>query len=160
MSTLDRIDYLILGVLQENGRLPITSLADLVGISVSPCWQRVKHLEKAGIIRRYTAEIAIEKLQKVQIVLAHVILSKHNRGTYHHFECHVQSIPEVVECYEITGVFDYHLKLIVADMDRYGEIVESFLCPDLCVEKYVTYVVTRYVRNEQTLRVRNIVSHD
>ncbi|MFC3326118.1 Lrp/AsnC family transcriptional regulator [Mesorhizobium cantuariense] len=160
MSKLDRIDYRILDVLQENGRLPVTSLAGLVGISVSPCWQRVKHLEKAGIIRRYTAEIAIEKLQRVQIVLAHVILSKHNRGTYEFFERHVQNIPEVVECYEITGTFDYHLKLVVADMDRYSDIVEKFLCPSLGVEKYFTYVVTRAAKNEQTVRVRNIVSPD
>ncbi|TGT11105.1 Lrp/AsnC family transcriptional regulator, partial [Mesorhizobium sp. M8A.F.Ca.ET.213.01.1.1] len=60
MNKLDRMDYRILDVLQENGRLPIKILADRVGISVSPCWQRVKKLEKDGIIRRYIAEIAIE----------------------------------------------------------------------------------------------------
>lgn len=158
MSKLDRIDYRILEVLQENGRLPVKSIADMVGVSVSPCWQRVKNLEKAGIIRRYTAEIAIEKLQNVQIVLAHVILSKHSREAYEAFERHVQNIPEVVECYEVTGPFDYHMKLLVASMNRYNEILEKFLSAELGVEKYFTYVVTRAAKDERTLRVRNIVS--
>ncbi|RUW04402.1 winged helix-turn-helix transcriptional regulator, partial [Mesorhizobium sp. M1A.F.Ca.IN.022.05.2.1] len=79
MIKLDRIDYRILEALQDDGRLPVKRLADIVGISVSPCWQRVKKLEKAGIIRRYTAEIAIEKLQTIQIVLAHVVMIRQNR---------------------------------------------------------------------------------
>lgn len=158
MSKLDRIDYRILDVLQENGRIPVKSLADLVGISVSPCWQRVKNLEKAGVIRRYTAEIAIEKLQNIQTVLAHVILSRHNRETYKAFERLAQSIPEIIECYELTGPFDYHMKLVVAGMDGYNEILEKFLSPELGVEKYYTYVVTRAAKDGHTLRVRNIVS--
>ncbi|WP_287197930.1 Lrp/AsnC family transcriptional regulator [Mesorhizobium sp.] len=157
MSKLDRIDYRILDVLQENGRLPIKSLAEVVGISVSPCWQRVKNLEKAGVIRRYTAEIAIDKLQNILIVLAHVILHRHNRETYKNFERLAQSIPEIIECYEVTGPFDYHMKLVVTGIGRYNEILERFLSTELGVEKYYTYLVTRASKDGQTLRVRDIV---
>ncbi|AZO75605.1 Lrp/AsnC family transcriptional regulator [Mesorhizobium sp. M1D.F.Ca.ET.043.01.1.1] len=153
MNKLDRIDYRILEALQDDGRLPVKRLADIVGISVSPCWQRVKKLEKAGIIRRYTAEIAIEKLQTIQIVLAHVVMTRQNRETYAKFERQVRDIPEVVECYEVTGSFDYHLKFIVENMERYNEIVETFLGTAFGVEKYFTYVVTRTAKDEQNVRV-------
>lgn len=154
MSKLDRTDYRILETLQDNGRLPVTQIADMVSISVSPCWQRVKRLEQAGIIRRYMADIALEKLQNVQIVLAHVILSKHNRQTYEAFEHRVRAIPEAVECYELTGQVDYHLKFIVTSMERYTEILETFLSSTSGVEKYFTYVVTRAAKDERTLRIR------
>lgn len=158
MAKLDRIDYRILEALQENGRLPITQVANLAGLSVSPCWQRVKRLEEAGVIRCYTAEIAIEKLQEVQIVLAQVVLSPHSREVYRSFESRVRDIPEVVECYEVTGQFDYHLKLIVATMGRYNEILEDLLGASSGVEKYYTHVVTRAAKDSRTVRVRDLAN--
>ncbi|MES0076686.1 Lrp/AsnC family transcriptional regulator [Mesorhizobium sp. M0058] len=153
MINIDRIDFRILEALQTDGRLPVKQLAEIVGVSVSPCWQRVKKLEKAGIIRRYTAEIAIEKLQTVQVLLAHVTLSRSSREIYAAFERHVLEIPQIVECYEVTGSFDYHLKFVVINMQKYNEIVETFLSTAFGVEKYVTYVVTRAAKDERAVPV-------
>lgn len=157
MTKLDRIDYLILDVLQANGRMPITRVAELVHISVSPCWQRVRRLEDTGIIRRYTAEIALETLQNLQVVLAQVILSNHNRRAYRQFEQSILEIPEVVECYELTGQFDFHLKFVVSSMDRYKEILDVVLGAESGVEKYFTYVVTRAARDERGPNIRNFM---
>ncbi|RWD27515.1 MAG: Lrp/AsnC family transcriptional regulator [Mesorhizobium sp.] len=154
MTKLDRLDYRILEVLQGNGRIPVKRLAEMVGISVSPCWQRIKTLEKTGIIRRYTAEIAIEKLQSVQIVLAQIILEKHTREAYQVFARGVLDIPEVIECYEVTGSFDYHVKFLITGINHYNEVLERFICATSGVEKYFTYVVTRVTKDEKTLRLR------
>ncbi|RUW67139.1 Lrp/AsnC family transcriptional regulator [Mesorhizobium sp. M2A.F.Ca.ET.067.02.1.1] len=153
MINLDRIDYRILEALQADGRLPLKQLAKIVGVSISPCWQRVKKLEKAGIIRRYTAEIAIEKLQTVQIILAHVTLSRSSRETYAAFERHVLTIPQVIECYEVTGSFDYHLKFVVVSIKNYNEILETFLSTTFDVEKYATYVVTRTAKDQRAVLI-------
>ncbi|MER9470611.1 Lrp/AsnC family transcriptional regulator [Mesorhizobium sp. M0482] len=153
MNKLDRMDYRILNVLQENGRLPIKILADRVGISVSPCWQRVKKLEKDGIIRRYIAEIAIEKLQTVQIVLAKVVLSRQNREALEFFERHICAIPEVVECYEVMGQFDYHIKFVVSSIDLYTEIAERLLTPEFGVERYFTDIVSRVAKEDRAIQL-------
>jgi Lrp/AsnC family transcriptional regulator, regulator of ectoine-degradation genes len=157
MSKLNRIDYRILEALEENGRLPVTRLAAMVGVSVSPCWQRVRRLEQSGIIRRYVAEIALEKLQNVQIVLAQIVLSKHNRPAYSLFERRIKEIAEVVECYEVAGQFDYHLKFVVTDMERYNHILETLLDASMGIEKYFTYVVTRTAKNSRMLSVRDLI---
>ncbi|AZO10863.1 MULTISPECIES: Lrp/AsnC family transcriptional regulator [unclassified Mesorhizobium] len=141
-------------MLQENGRLPIKVLADRVGISVSPCWQRVKKLEKDGIIRRYIAEIAIEKLQSIQGVLSKVVLSRQNRDALEFFERHVCAIPEVAECYEVVGHFDYHIKFVVSSIDRYTEIVERFLTPGFGVERYFTDIVSRVAKEDRAIQLR------
>jgi DNA-binding Lrp family transcriptional regulator len=156
VASLDRIDYLILDTLQANGRQSITRTAETVHISLSACWQRVKRLEKSGIIQRYTAEIALEKLQVVQIVMAHIALSKHNRKAYELFERSVLEIPEVVECYELTGQFDFHLKFIVTSMERYKAILENIISHQSGVEKYFTYVVTRVAKNERMPHIRDL----
>ncbi|MER8691045.1 Lrp/AsnC family transcriptional regulator [Mesorhizobium sp. M1136] len=157
MNKLDRMDYRILNVLQENGRLPIKILADRIGISVSPCWQRVKKLEKDGIIRRYIAEIAIEKLQTVQIVLAKVVLSRQNREALDFFERHICAIPEVVECYEVMGQFDYHIKFVVSSIDLYTEIVERFLTPEFGVERYFSDIVSRVAKEDRAIQFGSLV---
>ncbi|TIN60386.1 MAG: Lrp/AsnC family transcriptional regulator [Mesorhizobium sp.] len=78
---------------------------------------------------------------------------RQNRETYARFERQVRDIPEVVECYEVTGSSDYHLKFIVENMEKYNEIVETFLGTPFGVEKYFTYVVTRTAKDEQNVRV-------
>ncbi|WIW56717.1 Lrp/AsnC family transcriptional regulator [Mesorhizobium mediterraneum] len=157
MNKLDRMDYRILDVLQENGRLPIKILADRVGISVSPCWQRVKKLEKDGIIRRYIAEIAIEKLQSVQIVLAKVVLSRQNRDGLNFFERRMCAIPEVAECYEVMGQFDFHIKFVVSSIECYTEIAERFLTPEFGVERYFSDIVSRVAKEDRAVHFRSLV---
>jgi DNA-binding Lrp family transcriptional regulator len=156
MSKLDRIDYRILDALQENGRLRITRLAGIAGVSVSPCWQRVKRLEEAGIIRGYSAEIALERIGDFQTFLAQVVLARHSREAYAAFERCVDEIPEAVECYETTGQFDYHLKFIVIGIARYNQILEEFLGAKAGIEKYFTHVVTRVAKQIKAPRIRDI----
>ncbi|MBX5137686.1 Lrp/AsnC family transcriptional regulator [Rhizobium lentis] len=158
MVKLDRIDYRILDALQENGRLPITQLAAIAGVSVSPCWQRVRRLEESGVIRHYSAEIALDKLFVVQTVFAHVILSNHTRETYDTFEKRIKKTPEIVECCELAGQFDYLLKFIVTDLDRYNLLLETLLDKSVGVEKYFSYVVTRSIKDSRTPRVQDLLS--
>jgi DNA-binding Lrp family transcriptional regulator len=157
VDELDRTDYRILDALQSNGRMPVAQLARTVNLSVSPCWQRLKWLERSGVIRRYTAEVALEKLIRVQIVIAHVILSKHSREAYSNFDRRIRAIPEAVECYEITGHIDFHLKFVVPNIERYQEILETLLGRAAGVEKYFTYVVTRASKDERAVRIKDML---
>lgn len=156
MSKLDRIDYRILAALQENGRLRITHLAEMAGVSVSPCWQRVKRLEEAGIIRGYSADIALDRIGDVQTVLAQVVLSRHSREAYTAFERRVDEIPEAVECYETTGQFDYHVKFVVTGIARYNQILEYLLDSKIGVEKYFTHIVTRVAKQTKSPPIRDV----
>ncbi len=153
MIKLDRIDYRILEVLQENARLPITRLAVLANLSVSPCWQRVKRLEECGIIRRYVAEIAIEKLQLVQTILAQVVLTRHTREAYRAFEAEALSTCGARRMLTRNGgrkpkMTPAKLRLAQAAMGK-PETKVGELCAELGVTRQTLY---RHVDAKGTLR--------
>ncbi|MBT5496498.1 MAG: Lrp/AsnC family transcriptional regulator, partial [Alphaproteobacteria bacterium] len=109
---LDRIDLKILSELQQNGRITNAALADAVGLSQSPCLQRVKRLESAGYIAGYGARIDISRLADAIYVFTEVTISDHRREDFEIFEAGIAKFPEVVECHLISGGYDYLLKFV------------------------------------------------
>ena len=122
-DTLDRIDRMILAELAADGRMSNADLAQRVGLSPSPCWQRVRRLQERGIIRGYTALLDQEQLGASEIVMIDVILERHDEEVVETFGNTMQSMPEVLEVHLTSGEFDYLLKVAVEGTKGY----EAFL---------------------------------
>ena len=121
---LDRYDRAILAALQRDGRMSNQELADRIGLSPSPCLRRVRALEEAGLIGGYRALLDARKLGLSLMALIHISMDRHTPERFTHFEAQVGAIPEVLECLLITGQdADYQLKVVVADMDGYQELL-------------------------------------
>ena len=116
METLDKTDLQILRVLQSNGRLTIKELAAKVSLSSTPVYERLKRLESNGYIKKYIAVLDAEKLNQGFIVFCNVKLKRMNRDIAKDFMQMVQELPEVTECYNVSGSTDYLLKLHATDM--------------------------------------------
>jgi DNA-binding Lrp family transcriptional regulator len=151
---LDRIDVNILAQLQKDGRMTNVSLADAVGLSPSPCLQRVKRLEAAGYIAGYGAHINIGKLADTVTVFTEVTLSDHRREDFIKFESSIRTIEEILECHLVSGGYDYLVRFIVRNIAHYQELIESILDRSIGVEKYFSYIVIKspIVKNALPLR--------
>ena len=123
-QTLDRYDWHILQILQDDGRISNQELADRIGLSPSPCLRRVKALEDNGSITGYRALVDAKKLGLTLMALIHIAMDQHTPERFAAFEAQVQMIPQVLECLLITGQkADYQLKVIVKDLDAYQELL-------------------------------------
>ena len=119
---LDTIDYSILNKLQKNGRLPNVQLADEVGLSESACLRRVKILEESGIIDRYVMLINQSAIGKPGNVFVRVTLDGQQREKLAAFETEINRVSEVMECYLMSGDFDYLLRVISRDNEDYVRV--------------------------------------
>ncbi|MCR5779431.1 MAG: Lrp/AsnC family transcriptional regulator [Bacteroidaceae bacterium] len=122
-DTLDEIDLQILKTLQKNAKLTTKELADAVHLTPTPVFERQKRLERQGYIMRYTAVIDPEKLGQGLLVFCKVKLQQINHEIADAFMRRIQRIPEVTECYNISGAYDYLLKVRARDMKQYQEFV-------------------------------------
>lgn len=127
MSQLDRHDKQILCALQENAHISMAELGEQVGLSHTPCWRRVKRLEEEGYIAKRVTVLNPEKLGLAVSVHAYITIKKHDEQSLLAFESSVQSVPEIVECYSITGDKDYLLRLVVANVDHYEQLLKNTL---------------------------------
>ena len=114
--TFDRFDRAILAELQRDGRISNVQLAGKVNLSESACLRRVRALEQAGLIQRYVARLDQKKVGLSGTVFVHIALRREEQSELAAFEKAVKSIPQVMECYLMTGEFDYLLRVVVSDM--------------------------------------------
>ena len=124
---LDAIDRLILACLQENARVPNVDLARRVGLSPSPCSRRVRELEDAGIIRHYATLIDPAAAGLPVSVFVNVTLERQVEPELEVFEAAVTALPEVMECYLMTGTADYLLRVVVSDVAAYKRFLMDHL---------------------------------
>ena len=124
---LDKTDLQLLKILQENGRISIKELAQRVHLSPTPVFDRVRRLESTGVIERYTAVLNAAKLGQGFIVFCSVRLRRMGKDIAHDFVERIKDIPEVAECYNISGEFDYLLKIYAPDMQYYNEFCINVL---------------------------------
>ncbi|WP_300529389.1 Lrp/AsnC family transcriptional regulator [Maricaulis sp.] len=124
---LDDIDIAILNELQSNGRLTNAELAERAGLSPSACHRRVKALEGAGIIDRYVAILSEEALGRGITVYVQVTLDNQKRDTLLGFEAAVEAVPEVMECYLMSGEADYLVRVLVRDANDYERVHREVL---------------------------------
>ena len=123
METLDEIDLQLLRTLQKNAKLTTKELAEAVHLTPTPVFERQKRLEKKGYIKKYVAILNPEKLGQGLLVFCKVKLKQMNREIADAFTHRIQRIPEVTECYNTSGEYDYLLKIRARDMKQYQEFV-------------------------------------
>ena len=124
---LDSIDLQILRTLQENARLTTKELAARVHLSTTPVFERMKRLEREGFIKQYVAVLDAEKLGRGFTVFCSVKLKQMNRAVARDFISVIKDIPQVAECYNISGEYDYLLKIQAPDMKYYNEFIINVL---------------------------------
>ena len=150
---LDSIDLRILDAIQRDGRITKVELAERAGLSPTPCWVRLRKLEKAGIVTGYHARIAPRRIAPVTSVLMEVTLANHRQADFDRFERTIAAVPEVVACWAVGGGFDYILKVMAPDIDAYQQLVDGLLEREIGIERYFTYIVTKTVKDDQVLPI-------
>ncbi|MBP8099936.1 MAG: Lrp/AsnC ligand binding domain-containing protein [Acinetobacter sp.] len=127
MRKLDRIDRMILDILQKNGRIAISELAAKVNLSTTPCSERVKRLERDGIIMGYYARLNPELVDKRLLVFLEIKLSAKSGDVFEQVARDLSEIPEVLECHLISGDFDYLVKARLKEMSAYRKLLGNIL---------------------------------
>lgn len=150
---LDRIDRKLLTELQRDGRISNVDLADLVNLSESACLRRVRGLEQAGFIEGYVALLNQKKVGLGGTVFVHIVLRREEQSELAAFEAAVQNIPEIMECYLMTGEFDYLLRLVVSDMADFERLHNDALTRLPGVARVNSSVAIRTVRKTTVLPV-------
>lgn len=123
IEDLDQIDLQILKTLQRNAKLTTKELADIVHLTPTPVFERQKRLERMGYIKKYVAVLDPEKLDQGLLVFCKVKLKQINSEIANSFVRRIQYIPEVTECYNTSGTYDYLLKVRARDMKQYQEFL-------------------------------------
>ena len=124
---MDAIDKKLLGLLQEDTKKTTKELSMILNLSVTAVYERIKKLEREGIIRNYVALLNRNKIEKAFVVFCHIKLIQHTKDVIHTFENEVIRLDEVSECFHVSGDYDYILKVSVKDMDEYREFMVTKL---------------------------------
>jgi Lrp/AsnC family leucine-responsive transcriptional regulator len=153
-KTIDRIDRNILVELQKNARLSNVELSKRVGLSPTPCLERVKRLEKENYIKGYQAILNPEKLEAALLVLVEITLTKTSPDVFDYFSSAVHELDVIQECHLVSGDFDFLLKTRVADMAAYRELLGDTLLRLPSVSESRTYVVMEEVKSTNYVPIK------
>lgn len=151
---LDRIDRNILTHLQQNARLSYVELADKVGLSTSPCLERVRRLEQGGWILGYHARLSAQKLHASLLVFVEISLNYNSGSVFDDFRKAVRQWPQIQECHLVSGDFDYLLKIRIADMAAYRELLGEIVHELPGVRDSRTLVAMETVKESSELSIR------
>lgn len=146
MIKLDARDFDILRILAAEGRVSKSALAERIGLSPTPAWERLKKLERAGLIEGYRAEINLRKLGATVTVFVAAELADHRQATFRIFEDSLKQHDEVVACWALGGGFDYLLQIVTRDIDAYQRLIDDLLDARIGIARYYTYIVTKQVK--------------
>ena len=144
MDKLDKTDMNILNKLQKNARITHKDLAKEMGLSTTPVFERVKKLERKGIIKNYVALVDPEKIQKNLIAFVMIKLNRHSKGELINFENSIKRIADVMECYHMAGSTDYMMKVAVNDMRDY----QKFMTEKFSAVENISQIDTMFVMRE------------
>ena len=120
---LDAIDIKILDLLQDDGRVTIKKISEVLNLSTTPIFERIKKLEKGGYIKNYATLLNHRKLDLKQVVFIELTLKEHSRSYIEKFANEMKLFPEVLECYRVTGSFDFLIKILVKDIESYENFI-------------------------------------
>ena len=124
---MDKTDRKILRALQGDARASMQDISQAVGLSASPCWERIKRMEQAGVIEGYTVRLNAAALDLGETVLVQVTLDSHSDNTLEKFGETLATIPEVIEAYLVSGDYDYLLRVAVRDTKDYERLLREKL---------------------------------
>ena len=147
MYKLDERDIQILSILQSEGRITKTALADKLNLSLTPSWDRLQRLEEAGIIDSYGAKLSSSFLSNFHLVITEVELESHKQGQFARFEEAIMGFDEVLSCWSVTGGLDYILKVLVRDVVDYQDFLKRVLKADIGLRRYFSYAVLDRIKD-------------
>lgn len=153
MEKLNTLDKNIIRALQKNGRISYAELSRKVGLSATPCKERVKRLERDKVIKGYTALINPDYLSAGLVVFVQISLSRTAQDTFEAFREAAIALPEIQECYLVSGGFDYLIKARVADMSSYRTFYGETLLTLPGVQDCTSYVVMEEVKDTTEIPV-------
>jgi Lrp/AsnC family leucine-responsive transcriptional regulator len=151
---LDRVDRLLLSLLQADGRLTVAELARTVNLTLTPCIERVRRLEREGFIEGYYAHLSARRLGQSMLAFTEVTLDHATQDVFQRFREAVQLVEEIVECHMVAGGFDYLIKTRVQDMDEDRRVLGDKIVTVRGVRHTQTYFVLEEVKATHALRVR------
>ncbi|MFK7756165.1 MAG: Lrp/AsnC family transcriptional regulator [Flavobacteriales bacterium] len=154
-KNLDEIDLNIIRLLQKNAKSTIKELADQLNLSNTPVFDRIKRLEKNGVITGYSARVERDLVGLRLMAFCMLTLKGHRAEFLEDFEKEVNKLSEVIECYHLTGTFDYLLKVLVGDMSDYQEFITKKLTKLTNIDKVQSSFVLTELKNEVVLPFRN-----
>lgn len=146
MRELDKTDLKILDLLQRDGRMSITELAQRAGLSATPCSERVKRMERDGVILGYHARVSPHALGKPLLVFVEIKLSMKSGDVFDRIKKEMQFIPEVMECHLVSGDFDYLIKARIGEMTEYRRLLGQILLKLPAAVESRSYVVMEEVK--------------
>lgn len=146
MRELDRIDRKILDLLQKNGRIAVTDLAQKVGLSATPCTERVRRLEREGVITGYHARVNPHALGKNLLVFVEIKLSAKSGEVFDRVKKELAFVPEVMECHLVSGDFDYLIKARISEMSDYRRLLGNILLKLPSAAESRSYVVMEEIK--------------
>jgi Lrp/AsnC family leucine-responsive transcriptional regulator len=151
---LSKKDRQILAELQRDSRLTMQQLADKLGMSSSACWRRVKSLEEAGIIDRYAVIVNPKKAGFGLASMVQVSLARHEQRNVENFIREVLQHPEILECFATSGEADFHLRVVVEDIDAYNVFLDNFIFKLPGVSQVRSNIVLKEIKADTALPFR------
>ena len=151
MYKLDERDIQILSILQDEGRITKTALADRLNLSLTPSWDRLQRLEEEGIIESYGARLSSTFLKNFHLVITEVELESHKEGQFARFEDAILGFDEVLSCWSVGGGLDYILKILVKDVSDYQDFLKRVLKADIGLRRYFSYAVLDKIKDTEVV---------
>lgn len=151
MTELDRLDRKILNILQSNGRISMTELAEQIGLSTSPCSERVKRMERDGVITGYEARVSPAALGRSLLVFVEITLAAKSDDVFDKVRNELLHVPEVQECHLVSGSFDYLVKARLRGMGEYRNLLGSILKKLPVAAQSHSYVVMEELKESLTI---------
>ncbi|MCX7251441.1 MAG: AsnC family transcriptional regulator [Burkholderiales bacterium] len=155
MPELDRLDRKILDALQRNGRITMTELGEQIGLSTSPCAERVRRLERQGVITGYHARVNPQAIGRTLLVFVEITLTSKSGEVFEAVRREMLYLPEVMECHLVSGSFDYLVKARLHAMSDYRDLLGSILKKIPVPAQSHSYVVMEEVKESSYLSVGN-----
>ncbi|MES3024248.1 MAG: Lrp/AsnC ligand binding domain-containing protein [Pseudomonadota bacterium] len=153
---LDKLDRHILRILQQEGRISMKDLGERVGLSVTPCIERVKRMERDGVITGYYAKVDAAALGARLLVFVEITLNQKSASAFEQFRREVLRIPEVQECHLVSGDFDYLIKARIREMAEYRKLLGDMLLQLPGAAQSKSYVVMEEIKETLALSTESL----
>ena len=151
---LDKVDRHILRLLQENGRMPFTELGERIGLSTTPCTERVRRLERDGFILGYHARLNPQQLEASLLVFVEISLAAKSGDIFEEFRRAALRLTHVLECHLVSGDFDYLIKARINEMSSYRKLLGDILLKLPHVRESKSYIVMEEVKEGLALPIK------
>jgi Lrp/AsnC family transcriptional regulator, leucine-responsive regulatory protein len=153
VRALDRIDLRVLKELQKNARISMTELAEMVGLSITPCAERIKRLERDGFITGYHARLNPQAMGQSLLVFVEIKLAAKSGQMFEEFKKEVRKLPNVLECHLVSGDFDYLIKARIPEINAYRRLLGDMLLTLPGARESRSYIVMEEVKETLELTI-------